>query len=138
MHAGTKDYLTQSWRRQAVRNMNRREMMRGFPLQDESPGMNELFYDLRVEQEERKAAARFVNCETCQTEGRILTSDGGPDEIDNGVCPDCQGDRVVEVEVETKTSDFREECPSCKQMYENGGQCAAPVMRGGCPMGGDF
>lgn len=31
----------------------------------------------------------------------------------------------------------RVECPSCKQMFENGAQCAAPVMRGGCPMGGD-
>lgn len=30
---------------------------------------------------------RMVNCEVCQTEGRILTSDGGPDEIDNGPCP---------------------------------------------------
>ena len=32
--------------------------MRGFPLQDEGPGMNELFFDLQNEQEERKAAAR--------------------------------------------------------------------------------
>jgi hypothetical protein len=38
--------------------MNRRTTMRGFPLQDEGPGMNELFHDLQVEQEERKAAAR--------------------------------------------------------------------------------
>jgi len=28
-------------------------------------------------------------------------------------------------------------CPSCNQVFENGGQCVAPVMRGGCPMGGD-
>lgn len=45
--------------------------------------------------------ARFVNCETCQTEGRILTNDGGPDDVDHGVCPACNGDRVVEVEAET-------------------------------------
>lgn len=36
--------------------------MRGFPLQDEGPGMNELFHDLQVEQEERRAKAR----ERCQ------------------------------------------------------------------------
>lgn len=29
----------------------------GFPLQDTGPGMSELFHDLQVEQEERKAAA---------------------------------------------------------------------------------
>ena len=79
---------------------------------------------------------RFVNCEVCQTEGRIYTSNGGPDEIDNGVCPACNGECVVEVE--TQPSDFITECPSCHGMFENGGQCAAPVMRGGCPMGGDF
>lgn len=41
---------------------------------------------------------RFINCEVCQTEGRILTSNGGPDEIDNGPCPACNGECVVEVE----------------------------------------
>jgi hypothetical protein len=80
--------------------------------------------------------ARFINCETCQTEGRILTNDGGPDDVDHGVCPACNGERVVEIE--TKPCDFITECPSCHGMFENGGQCAAPVMRGGCPMGGDF
>ncbi|WP_282522281.1 hypothetical protein [Bradyrhizobium sp. Arg816] len=79
---------------------------------------------------------RFINCEVCQTEGRIYTSNGGPDEIDNGPCPACNGECVVEVE--TKPCGLLTECPSCKQMFENGGQCAAPVMRGGCPMGGDF
>lgn len=29
-------------------------------------------------------------------------------------------------------------CPSCKRVFRNGGICVAPVMRGGCPMGGDF
>jgi hypothetical protein len=79
--------------------------------------------------------ARFINCEACQTEGRILTNDGGPDDVDHGICPACNGERVVEVE--TQTCDYLTECPSCKGMFENGGQCAAPVMRGGCPMGGD-
>lgn len=41
---------------------------------------------------------RFINCEACQTEGRILTNNGGPDDVDHGPCPDCNGARVVEVE----------------------------------------
>jgi DnaJ-class molecular chaperone len=32
--------------------------------------------------------ARFINCEVCQTEGRIYTANG----------PECNGERVVEVE----------------------------------------
>ncbi|MDB5607752.1 MAG: hypothetical protein JWP25_4652 [Bradyrhizobium sp.] len=78
---------------------------------------------------------RFINCEVCQTEGRLLTNDGGPDDVDHGACPACNGERAVEVE--TQPCERLTECPSCKQMFENGGQCAAPVMRGGCPMGGD-
>lgn len=31
-------------------------MPRGFPLQDEGPGMKQMFHDLAVEQEEAKAA----------------------------------------------------------------------------------
>lgn len=31
-------------------------MPRGFPLQDTGPGMNELFHDLQVEQEEHRQA----------------------------------------------------------------------------------
>jgi hypothetical protein len=50
-------------------------------------------------------STRFINCETCGTEGRILTSNGGPDEIDNGVCPACNGKCVVEVETEHVTLD---------------------------------
>lgn len=80
--------------------------------------------------------ARFINCKICQTEGRILTNDGGPDDVDHGPCPYCSGARVVEVE--TQPCSYITECPSCHGMFENGGQCAAPVMRGGCPMGGDF
>jgi hypothetical protein len=44
------------------------------------------------------AQPRFVNCEVCGTEGRLLTNDGGPDDVDHGPCPICNGDRVVEVE----------------------------------------
>jgi hypothetical protein len=43
---------------------------------------------------------RFINCEVCQTEGRILRTDGGPYDIDCGVCPACHG--ACEVEVETQ------------------------------------
>lgn len=101
---------------------------------------------------------RFINCDACQTEGRILTNDGGPDDVDHGVCPECNGECVVEVETRPIEMEdlaamapcqdcgqslpllypcFQQECPSCKRMFETGGQCAAPVMRGGCPMGGD-
>jgi len=52
---------------------------------------------------------RFINCEVCQTEGRILTSDGGPYEIDNGICPACNGECVVEVEVQAVTLEDLEE-----------------------------
>jgi len=38
---------------------------------------------------------------------------------------------------ETPSSASLSKCPSCKRVFKNGGQCAAPVMRGGCPMGGD-
>lgn len=53
--------------------------------------------------------ARFINCEVCQTEGRILTSDGGPYEIDNGVCPACNGECVVEVATQAVTLEDLEE-----------------------------
>jgi hypothetical protein len=52
---------------------------------------------------------RFVNCEVCQTEGRILTNSGGPDDVDHGVCPECNGERVVEVETHRITIDDLEE-----------------------------
>lgn len=34
---------------------------------------------------------RLVLCPTCGSEGRMLTCDGGPDEIDHGGCPYCDG-----------------------------------------------
>lgn len=45
----------------------------------------------------------FINCEVCQTEGRILRSNGGPDDIDYGICPACNGACEVEVECEPIT-----------------------------------
>lgn len=46
---------------------------------------------------------RFINCDVCQTEGRILRSNGGPDDTDYGVCPACNGAREIEVECEPVT-----------------------------------
>jgi hypothetical protein len=40
--------------------------MRGFPLQDEGPGMNELFHDLQVEQEEQRAKAERCKHPPCR------------------------------------------------------------------------
>lgn len=52
-----------------------------------------------------EADTRFVNCQVCQTEGRILTNGGGPDDVDHGICPECNGERVVEVETNPVTLD---------------------------------
>lgn len=46
---------------------------------------------------------RFINCEVCQTEGRILRNSGGPDDVDYGICPACNGHREIEIEVEPIT-----------------------------------
>lgn len=56
---------------------------------------------------------RFINCEVCQTEGRILTNDGGPDDVDHGVCPECNGERVVEVDTQVCGPLPREQCEGC-------------------------
>jgi len=47
----------------------------------------------------------LVLCETCQSEGYIYTSDGGPDETCHGECPDCKGTGMVLVDSETMTLD---------------------------------
>lgn len=46
---------------------------------------------------------RFINCDACGTEGRMLTNDGGPYDVDHGPCPVCNGECVVEIEVEPVT-----------------------------------
>ena len=46
---------------------------------------------------------RFINCDLCQTEGRILRNSGGPDDVDYGLCPACLGTREVEVDCERVT-----------------------------------
>lgn len=48
---------------------------------------------------------RFIRCDACGSEGRILTSDGGPDERDHGPCPYCDGTGMEEVEAEPITLD---------------------------------
>jgi ssDNA-binding Zn-finger/Zn-ribbon topoisomerase 1 len=63
--------------------------------------------------------ARFIK-------GRILTNDGGPDDVDHGVCPECKGERVVEVETQPITmEDFHPDknLPGC--MMPDGGDCCA-------------
>lgn len=37
------------------------------------------------------ANERIVLCEACGSEGRILTSNGGPYDTDHGECPCCKG-----------------------------------------------
>lgn len=77
------------------------------------------------------ADPRFINCEVCQTEGRILTNDGGPDDVDHGVCPTCGGECVVEVEtqpvdmedIDAPLPDY--ECENCIGMIEHGCYCKA-------------
>lgn len=51
----------------------------------------------------------LILCETCQSEGRILTSNGGPDDIDNGQCPVCDGTGMELVESEAATLEDMEE-----------------------------
>jgi len=48
---------------------------------------------------------RFVLCETCNSEGRVLRSNGGPDDIDCGECPTCNGVGQVIIDVEPITMD---------------------------------
>ncbi len=45
----------------------------------------------------------LILCERCQSEGRLLTNDGGPDDVDHGECPDCEGSGSVLVECEPVT-----------------------------------
>lgn len=42
----------------------------------------------------------MVLCEACGSEGRLLTSDGGPYDVDNGPCPYCEGTGLALVECE--------------------------------------
>lgn len=44
--------------------------------------------------------ARVVLCETCGSEGRLLTNDGGPYDTDWGPCPWCEstGGEVIETQ----------------------------------------
>lgn len=70
---------------------------------------------------------RFVNCETCGTEGRIYRMgvssrwDIEPREDDLGPCPDCHGDCDVEVPVEPVTEAeimHRAVCRACGESLD--------------------
>ena len=47
----------------------------------------------------------LILCEVCDSEGRILRSNGGPDDIDCGECPACKGTGKVVIEVKPVTMD---------------------------------
>jgi Pyruvate/2-oxoacid:ferredoxin oxidoreductase delta subunit len=48
-------------------------MSRGFPLQDEGPGMKQMFHDLAIEQEEERAKQRdLVDADFCPLCGICL------------------------------------------------------------------
>lgn len=54
---------------------------------------------------------RIVLCEACGSEGRILTSDGGPDDVDCGECRYCAGTggelvKVAPIEADDFTEAF--------------------------------
>lgn len=51
----------------------------------------------------------LILCEACQSEGRIITSDGGPYDTDHGQCEVCDGTGTVLVESETATLEDLEE-----------------------------
>jgi hypothetical protein len=64
---------------------------------------------------------RFIGCERCGTEGRLIVSVwpsrmNTEPERDMGMCPACEGECIVEVPVEPVTEEEimgRAVCPSC-------------------------
>ena len=52
---------------------------------------------------------RLILCEVCQSEGRILTSNGGPYDTDHGECPYCEGRGDLLIEAEPITLDDLDE-----------------------------
>jgi DnaJ-class molecular chaperone len=61
---------------------------------------------------------RIVWCEACSSEGRILTSNGGPDDTDHGPCPHCEGtgSEVIETQpIEMEDLSLMASCPDCGQ-----------------------
>lgn len=76
----------------------------------------------RAEQDAKAAAVAppsplLVLCDNCQSEGRILTCDGGPDEEDHGCCPICEGNGQLLVDGEPIDMDDLESMggPLCKR-----------------------
>jgi hypothetical protein len=58
---------------------------------------------MKMERQKVKERPILVLCECCQSEGRILTSDGGPYDTDNGECPVCKGRGDILIECEPIT-----------------------------------
>lgn len=56
----------------------------------------------------------LVLCECCGSEGRILTSNGGPYDTDNGECPVCKGDGLALVESEAVTQEDLDQMDASK------------------------
>lgn len=82
---------------------------------------------------------RFVSCETCQGEGRLITmgivyepgcGHGHRGEVDRGPCPECHGACVVETDAEPRTLDDLEQ-----EDFDEG---ISPALDDGrCPCGFD-
>jgi hypothetical protein len=74
---------------------------------------------------------RVVPCEACQSEGRILTSDGGPDETDHGACPHCEGTGGEIIETQpVELEDLQPHgCSDCGQSLP----LLYPCFQQGCP-----
>lgn len=61
------------------------------------------YYRQEWERREREAEYRVIPCEACGSEGRVLTSDGGPYDKDHGPCPYCDGTGSELIEVQPIT-----------------------------------
>lgn len=60
------------------------------------------------------AETRFIICETCGGEGRELCGHpNDPHPRDCGPCPACEGERVIEIEVEPVTLEDISHAPTC-------------------------
>lgn len=78
----------------------------------------------RAKRIEAERNERVVPCEACQSEGRVLTNDGGPDDVDHGACPHCEGTGGEIIETQpVELADF--ECENCLGMPEHGCYCKA-------------
>ena len=70
------------------------------------------------------AETRVILCDACASEGRVLTSDGGPFDKDHGPCPCCNGTGMEEIEVEPITLDDLADRPITEYDVELAEACA--------------